>query len=73
MADVALTEAVGERIEQLAQKAGYTRDDLATRAGIHRVRLDEVLDGEVWPCPRTLQRLARALDTIPAQLIPRVA
>ncbi len=52
---------VGERIRHIRQNAGFTQEALARRAGIGRVTLVRLENGEQTPRFRTLDAIAKAL------------
>ncbi len=50
-------------------KAGYSQEELASRAGIHRTYIGGIERGERNPTLTMIHRLARALDVSPSQLL----
>lgn len=53
--------ANGLRLARLARR--WTLDDLAARAGVHRVTIYRTEAGRTTPGPGTLRRLVDALDS----------
>lgn len=60
---------LAERIRRLRQSAGLTQDDLASKAGIGRVTLVRIENGEQSPRYETLVALAKALGREPSELL----
>lgn len=60
---------LAERIRHLRQAAGMTQDDLASAAGIGRVTLVRIENGEQSPRYETLVALARSLGREPGELL----
>jgi DNA-binding XRE family transcriptional regulator len=60
---------LGERIRQLRQRAGWTQEELAERAGIGRVTLSRLEGGDRSPRYRTLVALAKALGVSVTDLL----
>ncbi len=61
---------IGERVRALREKRGFTQEELAQRAGLHRVQIAQV-EGDRYRSPRleTLRRLAKALKVSLAELV----
>jgi len=55
-------QTIGERIRELREAKGWTQDDLAEAAGIHRVTIAKYEAGKVEPKSTSLSRLAAALE-----------
>lgn len=53
---------IGNIIRNFRKAKGWTQDDLADAAGIHRVTIAKYESGEVEPKSSTLKRLAAALE-----------
>lgn len=64
---------VGERIREIRRSRNLTQRELADRVGINFTYLSRVendrLDDEQTPREETLQRIARALDADPDELL----
>ncbi|MBI4298227.1 MAG: helix-turn-helix transcriptional regulator [Chloroflexi bacterium] len=68
---VAGQQAIGHRIRQLRESAGLTQEVLAHAAGIGRVTLVRLENGEQSPRYETLVSLARALERPIQELLAR--
>jgi DNA-binding XRE family transcriptional regulator len=55
-------QVVGGRVRQLRQTAGLTQEELASRAGMGRVTLSRIENGEQSPRYETLVKMAAALE-----------
>lgn len=66
----ALAQALAEHVLELAHDRGLDRTTLIAATGMPATRIDPVLDGRSWPCPREMQALAHALGVRTEQLIP---
>ena len=55
--------SLGGRIRERREAAGLTQTELATRAGIGRVTLTRIEQGEHSPRTETLTAIARALES----------
>jgi len=62
-------QTLGERIRRLREAMGLSQDELAKRAGIGRVTLSRIENGEQSPRLSTLEALAQALGISIEQLI----
>jgi transcriptional regulator with XRE-family HTH domain len=63
-------KALGKRIRALRDERGWSQEQLAERAGIHRVYLGGIETGIRNPSLRHIASLARALDVRIADLFP---
>ncbi|MEW6637296.1 MAG: helix-turn-helix transcriptional regulator [Actinomycetota bacterium] len=61
--------AFGSVVRMYRRRAGYSQEELAGRAGIHRAYIGGIERGERNPTLRMIHRLARALDVSPSQLL----
>jgi DNA-binding XRE family transcriptional regulator len=59
----------GQRLRQLRESAGVTQKKLAEAAGVGRVTLVRIENGEQSPRYETIIALARALDVPPERLV----
>ena len=55
-------QSIGDKIRDLRERKGWTQDDLAEAAGIHRVTIAKYEAGKVEPKSTSLSRLAAALE-----------
>lgn len=62
-------QSLGSRIRQLREAAGMTQGELAAAAGIGRVTLVRIENGEQSPRYETLAALARAIGRPMAELV----
>ena len=61
--------ALGDRIWQLRTKRGWRQIDLAEQAGIHENYVSDLELGRKEICLRTLETIAKALGTVPSDLL----
>lgn len=71
--EAAVLRAWGHVIRRYRQWKGYSRRELAQRAGLSPVFLGEIERGEKDPSSRTLSLIARALEAPLGELYLRVA
>src|SRR5207245_10723163 len=64
---------VGARIREVREACGLTLDALAAKCGIAKPNLSRLENHKVTPTTGTLQRVAAALGTHLALLIPKMA
>lgn len=50
------------RVKELREDAGLTQRDLADLAGLSHVTVNHIENGKTPPRPRTLRKIAEALD-----------
>lgn len=60
---------LGARLRALRLRAGLSQSQLADRSGVPKPRLSRYENGHILPSLRSIQALADALETSPAQLI----
>ena len=58
---IKIEKKFGKRVRELRDKAGYSQEDLADLAGIHRTYLGGIERGERNPSLKNIQRIAKAL------------
>lgn len=61
--------AFGAVVRLHRKRAGYSQEELARRAGIHRTYIGGIERGERNPTLTMIYRLANALDVLPSQLL----
>ncbi len=61
--------AFGETVRLYRRKVGYSQEELADRAGIHRTYIGGIERGERNPTLIMIHRLARALGIPPYRLL----
>ena len=72
MPDPALRR-VGAKIRDLRRRAGFSQEELAERAGLHRTYIGGIERGERNAGLLNFVRIARALGVRPAELLSGVA
>ena len=58
---IKIEKKFGKHVRELRNKAGYSQEDLADLAGIHRTYLGGIERGERNPSLKNIQRIAKAL------------
>ena len=58
---IKIEKKFGKRVRELRDKTGYSQEDLADLAGIHRTYLGGIERGERNPSLKNIQRIAKAL------------
>jgi transcriptional regulator with XRE-family HTH domain len=64
--------AFGKIIAALRQAAGFSQEELAERAAIHRTYVSQIERGLKSPTIVMLFRLARALNTTPSRIVKQL-
>lgn len=64
-----LNERLGGEVDRQLRARGKTAYWLATVVGVRPSAIYKTIRGEVWPRPETLDAIAKALDTTPAELL----
>lgn len=64
-----ITQRVAARIVELRRRRGMTQDDVAAKAGIHRISLVRIERGVKKPTLETLDKIARALRVTLVDLV----
>lgn len=64
-----MSERFAENLVQLRRAAGYSQEDVAFRAGIHRTQVSLLENGSRLPRIETLVKLAGALDVTPDAIL----
>lgn len=65
-----LVKRVGLRIRDLRLKAGWSQEELGYRAKLHRNAVSLIERADRSPSLETLEKLAKALQVEPRELIP---
>lgn len=63
-------EQFGRKLYELMSTRGWNQSDLARRAGMNRDNISQYVRGRTYPTPKFLQKLAKALDIAPDDLLP---
>jgi transcriptional regulator with XRE-family HTH domain len=66
-------DLVGRNVAALRKEAGYSQEELAFRADVHRTEVSLIERGKRDPRLGTLVKLSRALGVAPATLITGVS
>jgi transcriptional regulator with XRE-family HTH domain len=64
-----ILEKFGERVREFRISEGYSQEELANRAGMHRTYVSGIERGERNVALKNLTRLAQALDVTPSELV----
>ncbi len=64
-----MSERFAENLVGLRRGAGFSQEDLAFRAGIHRTQVSLLESGNRLPRVETLVKLAGALEVSPSDLL----
>ena len=60
----------GRRLYQLMLARGWNQSELARQAGLPRDSISTYVRGVALPTPKSLQALSKALDMLPAEVLP---
>jgi transcriptional regulator with XRE-family HTH domain len=60
----------GEKVRTARERAFLSKRELAERAGLDRSTIGRIEDGVTEVYPRTIRKIAEALSTDPASLVP---
>jgi len=60
---------LGRNIRRLREEQGWSQEDYADRAGIHRTYVSEIERGKRNPTITVVERLAAPLDVAPGRLL----
>ena len=67
--DADLAAQFGKRLRSLRNDAGFSQEQLAEHAGVHRTYVGHVERGETTPTLYSIVRFAEALDADPSVLV----
>lgn len=62
----------GERVRQLREARGISQEELGFQAGLHRTAVSFIERAQRSSTLDTIEKLARALDVDPSQLMPKL-
>jgi transcriptional regulator with XRE-family HTH domain len=68
----ALVKSFGKRIRELRVRHGWSQEDLGYRAKLHRNAISLIERGDRSSTLETVEKLSRAFDVQPRDLIPRL-
>lgn len=67
--DAKVAAEFGRRLRELRYQAGWSQEQLAQAAGVHRTYVGHIERGETSPTLYSIIRFAQALDYDPAELV----
>ncbi|MEM9066066.1 MAG: helix-turn-helix transcriptional regulator [Planctomycetota bacterium] len=62
----------GKRVRELREAARLSQEDLAFEAGLHRTAISHIEQATRSSTLETVEKLARALNVQPSELIPKI-
>jgi transcriptional regulator with XRE-family HTH domain len=65
-----LVKVFGERVRDLRERAGFSQEELADVARLHRTAIGFIERGERGSTLQTIEKLAKALKVTPRELFP---
>lgn len=65
-----IKKQLGQKIKELRLKAGYSQEELAARAGLHRTYMSDIERGERNVSVENIQKIAKALGVKSSNLLP---
>jgi transcriptional regulator with XRE-family HTH domain len=60
---------LGRNVRRLREEKGWSQEDYADRAGIHRTYVSDIERGRRNPTVTVVEKLANALDVDPGRLL----
>jgi transcriptional regulator with XRE-family HTH domain len=66
---VDIQERLGRNIRGLREREGWSQEDYADRAGIHRTYVSDIERGERNPTIRVVEKLAKPFNVTPGSLL----
>ncbi len=70
--DEKLKRTFGDAVRKYRQQAGLSQEALADRSGLHRTYISDIERGDRNVSLVNIRRLAKALDTVPSDLLKEV-
>lgn len=64
-----IRQRLGSNIRRLREEAGWSQEDYADRAGIHRTYVSDIERGERNPTIAVLEKLAKPLEVSAGSLL----
>ena len=64
---------LGQNVRRLREAKGWSQEDYADRAGIHRTYVSDIERGRRNPTIAVVEKLAKPLEVEPGQLLDRLA
>lgn len=65
-----IKKQLGKRIKELRLKAGFSQEELAAKAGLHRTYMSDIERGERNVSVENIEKIARALGVKSSDLLP---
>lgn len=65
-----IKKQLGQKIKELRLKAGYSQEELAARAGLHRTYMSDIERGERNVSVENIEKIAKALGVKSSNLLP---
>ncbi len=69
MARVDISQRLGKNVRRLREAKGWSQEDYADRAGIHRTYVSDIERGRRNPTVTVVEKLAGPLDVKPGRLL----
>ena len=60
---------LGRKIRETRVKEGYSQEELASRCGLHRTYISDIVRGERNVSVENIEKIAKALKTEPNELL----
>lgn len=64
-----IRQRLGRNVRRLREEKGWSQEDYADRAGIHRTYVSDIERGKRNPTVTVVERLAKPLDLPPGRLL----
>lgn len=65
-----IKKQLGKRIKELRLKAGFSQEELAAKAGLHRTYMSDIERGERNVSVENIEKIAKALSVKSSDLLP---
>jgi len=65
-----IKKQLGRRIKELRLKAGYSQEELAAKAGLHRTYMSDIERGKRNVSIENIEKIAKALGVKSSDLLP---
>ena len=64
-----IKKQLGKKIKELRLRAGYSQEELASKAGLHRTYMSDIERGERNVSVENIKKIADALNVDPSELL----
>ncbi len=64
-----IKKQLGKKIKELRLRAGYSQEELASKAGLHRTYISDIERGERNVSVENIKKIADALNVDPSELL----